>query len=131
MLKILTHLLHKIKDYDNLDKKYNELYEEANELKILYNEVSVHNLSYELTLKETERELKEKKESIAYLKKRGTLIELPVENVKSISKVLEMADKFTLNAIIQYLKLDSYEMVKNMPASLKEDNAVQLIAYVD
>mgnify|MGYP003651498802 CR=1 FL=1 len=42
-----------------------------------------------------------------------------------------MADKFTLNAIIQYLKLDSYEMVKNMPASLKEDNAVQLIAYVD
>jgi hypothetical protein len=38
----------------------------------------------------------------------------PTLNIKQIEASMKLTDKFTLNQIIHYLKLDTFELVKNI-----------------
>jgi len=58
-------------------------------------------------------------------------IEKPDLNLKEIESTLKLWDKFTLNQIISYLKLDSFEMVKNIAWTVNKENASEVIAYRD
>jgi predicted nuclease with TOPRIM domain len=111
-------MLDKLRKYDELLKNYNELNEDYHNLKVSNDEVLVHNQSYSITLKETQKELDEKKRVISILKEKHSakthFIESPQKNIKQLASVLKLGDKFTINNIIDYLKLDSFEFVKNI-----------------
>lgn len=94
--------------------------------------------SLSVTLKETERELEEKKESIRVLNERLTKyansyneIEQPKYKLSELENSMKLADKFTMRQISEYLKLDSYELVKNMAKVMNKDNASEVIAHRD
>jgi hypothetical protein len=42
-----------------------------------------------------------------------------------------MVDKITVTVIIEYLKLDAYELVKNLAKVTSSENASNIIAYRD
>jgi len=79
--------------------------------------------SYNLTLRITNEELEEKKGVIKRLKEKLNLtkeqplyneISKPELSLKQIEASMKLVDKFTLNQIIHYLKLDTFELVKNI-----------------
>jgi hypothetical protein len=42
-----------------------------------------------------------------------------------------MADEYTLNKLCEYLRLDSYELVKNLAKVTNKANTAEMIAYRD
>jgi hypothetical protein len=44
---------------------------------------------------------------------------------------MKLSDKFTLNQIVHYLKLDSFELVKKIAWTVNKENASNVIAYRD
>ena len=55
----------------------------------------------------------------------------PTLNIKQIEASMKLTDKFTLNQIIHYLKLDTFELVKNIAWIVNKDNVSEIIAYRD
>ena len=53
---------------------------------------------------------------------------MPLEQIKSI---LNLTDKFTIKAIVDYLKIDSIEFVKSIWNVLHENNVLQATSYID
>ena len=85
-------------------------------------------------------ELEEKKWVIKRLKEKINLtkeqplyneISKPELNLKQIEASMKLTDKFTLNQIIHYLKLDTFEIVKNIAGTMNKDNVSEVIAYRD
>ena len=58
-------------------------------------------------------------------------LESPKVSLKDIKDTLKFADKFTLWQIIEYLKIDSFEIVKNLAKVTNSGNASEIIAYRD
>ena len=97
-------------------------------------ESQVHNQTLYTIWEECKREIQEKNNSIDTLRKRldiKRLIDSPKKNMAQIESALKLGCKFTMNNIIDYLKLDSYEFVKTIWGVITSDNAVESIAYVD
>lgn len=63
--------------------------------------------------------------------KEYNLIDFPVSSLKDIEKKLTIADKLTIQILIEYLILDEYELVKNLAKITNEGNASNIIAYRD
>jgi hypothetical protein len=59
------------------------------------------------------------------------VIDLPTTTLKEIEIKLKMVDKITVTVIIEYLKLDAYELVKNLAKVTSSENASNIIAYRD
>lgn len=92
--------------------------------------------SSQITLKITNSDLKEAKESIKRLKdklnsKDEIILEQPTFNLKQIESALKLWDKFILNSIIEYLKLDSFEFAKQIAGTINKDNVSEVMAYKD
>lgn len=58
-------------------------------------------------------------------------ISKPDLSIKQIEASMKLVDKFTLNQIIHYLKLDTFELVKNIAWLVNKDNVSEIIAYRD
>lgn len=104
-------------------------------MKITCDELLINNQSLNLENKmisEDYKELKginvrlrDKKDSTAHL------IELPTKNIQQIDSILKLWDKFMINTLIDYLKLDSYELTKSIPWVMNESNVLQSVSYLD
>lgn len=94
-------------------------------------ELWVHNQSYQVRLKESENDVQEKRETIKKLKDKVVDIALPTKGLSEIQAALKLGDKFTINTILEYLKLDTYEFVKTIWWVLNKDNVLQATAYID
>jgi hypothetical protein len=119
----IFEILEKIKNYDKLQAEYDKLNDDFHQIKIQCDEQQVHLQSYNLTLRITNQELEEKKGIIKRLKEKINLtkeqplyneISKPDLSIKQIEASMKLVDKFTLNQIIHYLKLDTFELVKNI-----------------
>lgn len=94
----------------------------------------VYNQTLFVNLEEYKRELQEKSNDIDILRKRldiKRLIESPKKNMAQLESALKLWCKFTINNIIDYLRLDSYEFVKTIWWVITSDNAVESISYID
>lgn len=58
-------------------------------------------------------------------------LELPKEWLKSLKIKLKLWDTETMWWIVDYLKLDSFELVQNMAKVINKDNASDSISYRD
>lgn len=58
-------------------------------------------------------------------------IDMPEIEVEDLKKALKLADKFTLETLLQYIKIDSYKLVKNLAKVTNSSNASETIAYRD
>ena len=56
---------------------------------------------------------------------------MPQVDLTTIKKSLKTADSYILTSIIEYLKLDTYELVKNLSKVVNKWNAAETIAYRD
>ena len=100
-------------EYEDLQKRYDE---------IKYLVFDKHKL--EEKLKEAQEELTKKEDLY-------NVIDLPTTTLKEIEIKLKMVDKITVTVIIEYLKLDAYELVKNLAKVTSSENASNIIAYRD
>ena len=58
-------------------------------------------------------------------------IESPWMSLKELETSLKLSDKYTLKIIIEYLKLDSFELVKNIAKVINSQNSSEIIAFRD
>lgn len=62
---------------------------------------------------------------------RYNVIDFPKMPLKEIEMKFKIIDKITVQVLIEYLKLDSYELVKNLARVTNSENASNIIAYRD
>ena len=75
--------------------------------------------------------LKEEKEALETNKQdKYNSLEIP-KPLNEIETKLKACDKFTLVTIVEYLKLDSFELVKNLAKTTNKDNVSEVIAFRD
>ena len=58
-------------------------------------------------------------------------IELDNKSIDNIKKDLKWSDEYTKQVIIDYLKLDNFEIVKNLAKITNTSNTAEIIAYRD
>lgn len=58
-------------------------------------------------------------------------IDIPNTNLAQLDSKFKNSDKFTIKTIIDYLKLDRFELVANLAKVTDWKNASQIIAYRD
>ena len=75
--------------------------------------------------------LREEADSLTKEVERYNAIELPTKGLEQIEAELALCDKFTANAVADYLTLDTYELVKNLAKTANSSNAAEVIAYRD
>lgn len=124
MLEKIRNLIFKISDYD-------DLYFENERQKKEIDNLNIYIQHLEVNLNETKNELNDKEESIAFLKGKINNIDLPKSSLSELEKKLILADNFTLKLIIDYLTLDSFELVKNIASRVNKDNFAEFVAYRD
>jgi hypothetical protein len=56
---------------------------------------------------------------------------MPKTDLTTIRNALKTADSYILTSIIEYLKVDTYELVKNLAKVTNNGNAAETIAYRD
>lgn len=66
-----------------------------------------------------------------YYKQQFNKLELPEEWLKTLKIKLKLWDNETIWWIIDYLKLDSFELVQNMAKVINKDNASDSISFRD
>lgn len=98
---------------DDLIKYENEIATQKSELLIVRKELE--KAKKDLTKKETEY----------------NLIDFPTMPLKEIEERIKIIDKATVYVIIEYLKLDNYELVKNLAKVTNSQNVANIIAYRD
>lgn len=122
-----------------MNDKYNNLYNECHKYSVALDEANIHKQNLQVTLNETEREVIEKNKTIEVLKQKNLTnkqplyneLEMPRFSLKEIEAQLKLMDKLWLRLICDYLKLDSYELVKNIAWIVNKENVEQIIAYRD
>ena len=138
MKQWLQQILYKLRNYD-------ELWEQNKRYKLLYDKYSKESkdckkdiMLLEIQSKSMEEKLKVSSGIIAKLRDNLTNqtepyneIEKPKYKLADLEKSLQLADKFTMRQISEYLKLDSYELVKNMAKIMNKDNASEVMAHRD
>ena len=89
-------------------------------------QIESYKLYYD-TIKEEKEELEERlnKKDNSYSK-----LNIP-SPLNEIEAKLKACDKFTLTTIVEYLKLDSFELVKNLAKVTNSTNTAEIIAYRD
>lgn len=100
-------------EYEDLQRRYDEI-----------KHLAFDNHKLEEKLKEAQEELTKKEDLY-------NVIDLPTTTLKEIEIKLKMVDKITITVIIEYLKLDAYELVKNLAKVTSSENASNIIAYRD
>lgn len=93
MKQWLQQLLYKLRNYDQLLEQHQLLQQEKREL---------------------ETQLQECKKKLTKQLNSYNEIEKPKFSLKELEIALKEGNKFTMKLISDYLKLDSYELVKNM-----------------
>ena len=58
-------------------------------------------------------------------------VELPQLAVEELKSALKLADSYTMETIIKYLNLDTYELVKNLAKVTNSTNVAETISYKD
>lgn len=53
---------------------------------------------------------------------RDYTIEMPKLDIEEIKKALKLADEYTMETIIKYLKIDNYELIKNLAKTINKTN---------
>ena len=82
-------------------------------------------------LREDRNELMEVAREFEEFKNKYNQLEIPNKNLDNLENELRLADKFTMRTIVDYLKLDRYELVANLAKVIDSNNASQIIAYRD
>lgn len=87
-----------------------------------------------VTLKQKDARIENLTQTAAILKERQApeyVIDEPQADLTDVKKSLAAADSFTASILLEYLKHDSYLIVKNLAKVTNNDNAAQSIAYRD
>jgi len=81
--------------------------------------------AYRINLEEEQRLTDRLKHDIDILKSehKEYTIDIPTNTVEQLKKKLISGDKYTLETIIEYLKLDNFELIKNVAKIIDKDNA--------
>jgi len=116
-------------------QRYKQLYNKySNELK--HCKTDIFNL--ELLLKRQESEISDLKRKLEKKNKESVTEEKPYNEIDTprfslaeLESTLKLADKYTMKQIAEYLRLDSYELVKNMAKIMNRDNASEVMAHRD
>lgn len=58
-------------------------------------------------------------------------IEMPTKTIEELNKKTSMLDKYTIEWILKYLILDSYEFVKNNAKTINKESWYEAIIYRD
>ena len=117
-------MLFKLKDYD-------KLVDELQELKQHLDDAVIYTEHLEVSLRETKKDLEEEKNKNIKLKEKINYIDLPKHSFADLEKKLMLADIYTLQIIVDYLSLDSYELIKNIASRIDKNNIDNYIAYRD
>lgn len=59
------------------------------------------------------------------------IIDMPEFQTEELKKALKLADTYTMETLAQFLKIDNYEIVKNLAKITNRTNAAETIAYRD
>lgn len=143
--RLLNYLLPEVKRLDRLcDQYYEKLQEALVEQQIKDQQLLWYKHEYEDLQKrydeikylvfdnhKLEEKLKEAQEELTKKEDLYNVIDLPTTTLKEIEIKLKMVDKITITVIIEYLKLDAYELVKNLAKVTSSENASNIIAYRD
>lgn len=62
---------------------------------------------------------------------RDYTIEMPKLDIEEIKKALKLADEYTMETIIKYLKIDNYELIKNLAKTINKTNFAETSIYMD
>ena len=124
MIKKIKNILFKINYYDDLFIEKEAKRKEIDTLNIYIQHLEVN-------LRESQRDLKELKNDLNILKTKINNIELPKNTIKDLESKLLLADSYTLKLIIDFLVLDTYELVKNIASRVDRENLSEYIAYRD
>lgn len=124
MIKKIKNILFKINYYDDLFIEKEAKRKEIDTLNIYIQHLEVN-------LRESQRDLKESKNDLNILKTKINNIELPKNTIKDLESKLLLADSYTLKLIIDFLVLDTYELVKNIASRVDRENLSEYIAYRD
>jgi len=115
-------------------KRYKQLYNKhSNELKDCKTDI----FNLELLLKRQESEISDLKRKLENKNKESVdekpynEIDTPRFSLSELESTLKLADKYTMKQIAEYLRLDSYELVKNMAKIMNRDNASEVMAHRD
>ncbi|MCP4522158.1 MAG: hypothetical protein GY827_10780 [Cytophagales bacterium] len=115
-------------------KKTQELQKMLNNLHDDYKTLEKENHSYRLYAMACDEKIEGLKEDKKELEKRQVPlpnIELPKNTMASLEKKLKKCDKYTIDFIISYLDLDTYNLVKKIPSVLNRTNDVEVGQYMD
>ena len=82
-------------------------------------------------LEETNLFLVEKLDRLTLEPSEYNEIQIPSKGLAQIESELKLCDKYTANAIAEYLEVDWYELVKNIAKTVNSANAAEVIAYRD
>ena len=85
-------------------------------------------ITEELTPKITEKIYREE---IEKLSNKYNLLQFPETSLSRIKEDMKNADSTTVKSLIKYLRLDIYELVKNLAKVTSSENSMQMIAYRD
>lgn len=64
-------------------------------------------------------------------KKSSIDIEKPTNHLQELQRKLKLADPYTIQIIIDFLTLDTFEFVKKIVKTLNKRDAVEIISYMD
>lgn len=86
--------------------------------------------SYKIYLEQKDKKIERLEASLESMDTER-VIELPQFEVEELKKTLKMADVFTMNMIIDYLKSDIYHLVKNTAKTINKSNYAEVSIFMD
>lgn len=121
------------KDYENLIAILNKKIEHKDEE--IFN-LKLQNATYERKIESIEEDLKYKETLINRLRttqRKEYEIEEPKIWLNELKEKIKMADDRTIKLIIEFLKLDTFERIKNIAliAKMRGNGMQEAIAYID
>jgi len=105
-----------------LEKKLISLHDDYKKLLDENHSFSLYAASSDEKIKMLEKEKKELKKRQVPIPK----INLPKDTISMLEKKLKKCDKYTLDFIVSYLDLDTYNLVKKIPSVLNRTNDVEV-----
>lgn len=125
-------------NYEDSERRNREVWEANKHNVALCNQMEADLIKYENEIATQKSELlivrKELEKAQKDLTKKETeysLIDFPSMPLREIEERIKIIDKATVHVIIEYLKLDNYELVKNLAKVTNSENAGNIIAYRD
>jgi len=119
-----THLISQKHSLDDSERRNQEI-----------TETNKHNvalcISLENQVDELKKQLENSQKDLTRQQSEYNLIEFPWMVLAEIESRLKLADKSTIQVIIEYLRTDSAALVENLAKVTNSSNASNLIAYRD